>query len=393
MKISQMKSIIIALLISQCSFAAIVALDSPYKNKPSNFATTTPVQTTAVDKLTENRLIGYLPGWKTPPSVKALSKAGYTHIIIAFGIFNTKNPGAIFPAFDTVKKDYIRKLQKAGIKVLLSLGGPITSIPHTSVNFHRVLGLADSPLLFEKTFLKSLEHLVNTYGFDGFDVDIEEGIRVTGTMAKPTGDIQVLANIINTAYSKHPDWLFSLAPQVENISANPAFDDTWGSYASLIMQTHDALSWVGIQLYNSGCAYGIDKFCYEPKKINSPDFSVAMAVDLLTDWPLKTSTGDVTGFQPYISYLKPSQVVLGYFATTKSRLVSWPTTPVSTIKRAVQCLRTATVSNYSCDKYVPPHAYQEIGGVFGWEVNFDQENDFKFAMGLNHCVLHGRCEE
>lgn len=338
------------------------------------------------------RMIGYLPGWKTPPDPTALASAGYTHILVAFGVFSTSNPGQIVSAFDTVTKTYIQQLHSAGIKVLLSLGGAITSIANTSVDFHQVLSLASSPTAFTNAFLQSLASFQANYGFDGFDIDIEHGINAGGTFTTPTGDIAALANIINTFHAQNPSALITLAPQVANISATSGFDATWGNYASLIMQTYSSLAWVGIQLYNAGCAYGIDKVCYDPNQTSSPNFSVAMATDLLANWPAKLANGQISGFQPYISYLSPSQVVIGYPSPNASGASDGsPVTPTSTIKRAIQCLQTATASSSSCDTYVPPKAYGLIGGVFNWEVTYDQDNNFQFAKSLKACALTGAC--
>ncbi|MBA2651722.1 MAG: hypothetical protein H0U73_05595, partial [Tatlockia sp.] len=258
------------------------------------------------------RIIAFLPGWKTPPPASAIANAGYTHVMIAFGVFNTRTPGQITPAFDTVTAAYIKSLQNVGIKVLLSLGGALTSIPDTTVNFHDVLVLAPTPTAFIQTFNASMENLINLYGFDGFDIDIEHGLNGGGTFTNPTGDIAVLANIINTMHNKYPNLLITLTPQIANVAATRGFDGIWGNYASLIMQTHQSLAWVGIEVYNSGCAYGIDLICYDPNITTTPDASVAFAVDLLANWPTKTSSGQTTGFQPYISNLRPDQVVLGY---------------------------------------------------------------------------------
>ncbi len=338
------------------------------------------------------RIISYIPGWKTPPPASDLAAAGYTHAVIAFGVFSTKVPGQITPIFSTISKDYIKSLQKAGIKVLLSLGGASTNTPKTSVNFHQVLASAASPTVFEQTFVSSLEQLVKQYHFDGFDFDIEEGINAGGTFTKPVGDIAVLARIINNLHAKHPALLISMAPQIPNISTTRLFNQTWGNYASLIMQTHAALSWVGMQLYNTGCTFGIDGVCYDPKLTNSPNFSVAMATDLLADWPSKNAAGQPTRFQAYKSYLNPSQVVLGYpVANARGQGDGSPVTPITTIKRAIQCLRTKIASSKSCGSYVPPKAYPGIGGVFNWEVTYDQNNAYRFAKGLKACVSQGNC--
>ncbi|WP_131782985.1 glycosyl hydrolase family 18 protein [Legionella gresilensis] len=357
-------------------------------------ATANAIETITFTKNTDptgGRLITYIPGWKTPPTAQALASAGYTHAMIAFGVFSTSTPGVIVPAFDTVTKEYIQSLHNAGIKAILSLGGALTSIPNTSVDFHQVLSAASSPQAFQQTFINSLNGLITQYGFDGFDIDIEHGINAGGTFSQPQGDIAVLASIINTMYQQKPSLLITLTPQVANVAATSGFDATWGNYASLIMQTHNSLAWVGIQLYNTGCAFGIDLVCYGPTPTSSPNFSVAMATDLLENWPA-TVNGRATGFQPYISYLKPSQVVIGYPAPNASGASDGsPVTPTSTIKRAIQCLKTATVGSTSCDTYVPPRAYGLIGGVFNWEVTYDQNNNFKFATDLKNCVINGNC--
>lgn len=338
------------------------------------------------------RVMAYLPGWKTPPAAAAIAKAGYTHVIVAFGVFSTTTPGQITPAFDTVTKQYIQSLQNAGVKVLLSLGGASTSIANTTVNFHQVLAASSSPAVFEQNFVSSLESLLTQYGFDGFDFDIESGLNAGGTFTNPTGDIAVLANIINTMHTNHPNLLLSLVPQIANISATSGFDATWGNYASLVMQTHQSLAWVGIQMYNSGCAYGINLICYDPNNTSSPDTSVAMATDLLANWPAKTSSGQATGFQPYISYLNPSQVVLGYPAPNASGSSDGlPAAVTGTIKRAIQCLRTGIKSASSCDTYVPPQTYPGFGGVFEWELTYDANNNYNFATSLTNCVMNGNC--
>lgn len=350
------------------------------------------IETITYSQNSGGRIIGYLPGWETPPSATDLANAGYTHIIVAFGVFSTTTPGQITPAFDTVSASYIKSLQNAGIKVLLSLGGASTDIPNTSINFHQVLLKASSPSAFEQTFVQSLESLITQYGFDGFDIDIESGLTAGGTFTSPQGDIAVLADILNTMHANHPSLLLTLAPQTANISATQSFNATWGNYSSLIMQTYKSLAWVGVQIYNSGCMLGIDNVCYDPNAVNSPNFSVAMAADLLENWPAKTSSGQTTGFQPYTSYLQPSQVVLGYLIpNAQGQGDGTPVIPQTTIKRALQCLRTAVAGSTSCDTYVPPRAYPGIGGVFGWEVTYDQSNSYKFATGLRSCVVNGSC--
>ncbi|AMP92154.1 glycosyl hydrolase family 18 protein [Legionella pneumophila] len=375
------------------SSEAVPGYTVQFSPQPLTVTTNAAVSITLTQVTTEKgRIIGYIPGWKTPPTAQELANAGYTHVMIAFGVFSTNTPGVIVPAFETITKEYIQSLHQAGIKVILSLGGALTSIPNTTVDFHQVLAASSSPEVFKQTFINSLKELISQYGFDGFDIDIEHGINAGGSFSQPQGDIAVLASIINTMYSQNPSLLITLTPQVANIAATSGFDQTWGNYASLTMQTHQSLAWVGIQLYNTGCAFGIDQVCYGPTPTDAPDFSVAMATDLLENWPA-TVNGRPTGFQPYISYLRPSQVVIGYpSSNANGGSDGSPVTPTTTIKRAIQCLSTGIASNISCGAYIPPRAYGNIGGVFNWEVTYDKNNQFKFASELKNCVMNSVCE-
>lgn len=341
---------------------------------------------------TSKRIIGFLPGWKTPPNPSSIKNAGYTHIIVAFAVFSVAKPGEVVPVFDTISKEYIKSLQDLGVKVLLSIGGASSSVSDTTVNFHQVLSLASSEADFTQNFVKSIENLVGMYGFQGVDFDIESGLNGQGSFSNPTGDIAALANSINLLHGNNNSLLITLTPQIANIAATSGFDAVWGNYAALIMQTHDALEWVGIQVYNAGCAFGINLVCYDPNDTNSPDAPVAFATDLLENWPSKDNSGRATGFQPYISYLKPSQVVLGFPAANANGVSDGaPPAVISTIKRAVQCLRSGQQAPDSCDTYIPPHTYPDIGGVFEWEITYDENNNYKFAVDLLPCVINGNC--
>lgn len=341
------------------------------------------------------RVVGYLLGWNTPPSASSISAAGYTHVLIGFGVFSTTNPGEIVQAMSgiTDPAGYIQSLQKLGIKVLLSIGGASSNLPNTTVDFDQVVAAAPDHTTFETTFKASLDNLVTNYGFDGFDFDIEHGLIPSGTFANPTGDIAVLSSIINSYHTSNPNLLLTLVPQIANISATSAFNDTFGNYSSLIMQTYQSLSWVGIQLYNAGCAFGIDCNCWDPNtSISTPDPAVAFATDLLAPWPSTCPAGQASGFQPYTGPLAPSQVVLGYPVKNGSGVSDGePPAVLSVVKRAVQCLRTGVQSSNSCDTYLPPTVYPNIGGVFSWQINYDASNQYQFATGLYPCVVTGTC--
>lgn len=342
------------------------------------------------------RMIGYLYGWVTPPAASDIATAGYTHVLIAFGLFSTTAHGTInldaISGFDLAT--YIQSLHNNGVKVLLSIGGASTSIPNTTVDFDSAVSQATSPSAFETTFVSNMLSLVTTYGFDGFDFDIESGLNAANSFADAsTGcsnstyssscDIYYLATIINDFHAQSPSTMVTLAPQIANMAATAAFSSVWGNYASLIMQTHAALEWVGFQNYNSGCAFGINQVCYPTTGTltSSPDPAVAFATDLLENWPTPT-------FNPYLSYLSPSQVVIGYVVENSLGQSDGapPAIPAIT-KNVITCLR----SHQNCDTYTPPSVYPGIGGVFAWSINYDANNNYAFATSLSSCVVDGIC--
>ena len=54
--------------------------------------------------------------------------------------------------------------------------------------------------------------------------------------------------------------------------------------------------------------------------------------------------GRNTGFMPYITHLRPDQVVLGYLAPNRSGFGDGQSIiPTNIIKRAIQCLRTGNI--------------------------------------------------
>lgn len=332
------------------------------------------------------KIIGYLPGWNTPPAATELSAAGYTHVVLAFGVFSTITPGQIMPRFSEITPEYIQSLQSEGIKVLLALGGPATNMANTTTNFHSVLTKVSDHPCFAVEMENSLETLITQYGFDGFDIHIEHGLVAAGSFSNPKGDIGVLAHVMKTLHRRHPDILFSITANMSDYSVTSSFRESKGTYPALVMQTAPILSWVSIQLYNSPCVMTIDNECYgfDPKHPgNNMDTYVAMATNVLEDWP----SGLYKGTQ-----LAAEQLVLG-FPSVDIRGASDgdPAANIVDIKRSISCLRTDGVGNQSCKHYRAPRAYVSLGGVSNWDLTHDQNNQYYFAKSLKKCVLAGNC--
>jgi chitinase len=335
------------------------------------------------------RIVGYFPGYKqTNINPKDLANAGYTHIIVAFVTFNATNKGALVNEFENfVSPAYIESLQKAGMKVLFSLGGALTNTPGATVNFHDVCQVYN----FSYIFTHSIEKLVQQYNFDGVDFDIESGFTSDGSPS----DVDILATVINALRKNNPNLIISLVPQAANISPQQTggkFRGIWASYSNLALQTYNSITWTGVQVYNTGGMNGVNSQLYSNADPKNVDFSVAMAVDMLEEWPAKSQTGQPTGFPPYKAVLRPDQVLLGYPAPdSRGNSDGAPAKPNSVIRKIVDCLRKGANDHSLCGSYVPPRNYPSFGGVFCWEVEYDQNNNFRFASELKDCLRNGKC--
>jgi chitinase len=309
-------------------------------------------------------------------------------VIVAFATFNATDLGSLVASsFQYITPKHIKALQAAGLKVLISIGGADATEPGTTVNFHQISGGAN----FTQKFTKGIEKLVSTYGFDGIDIDLEQGFTSDGSPS----DVDNMAAVIKALRKDNPDLLISLVPQAENVAPQQTqgkFINIYSSYSNLALQTYKEITWSGVQIYNTGGMNGINGQLYsnmDPKNVN---FSVAMGVDMLADWPSKLPDGRDTGFPPYKAVLRDDQVLLGYPAPdSRGASDGGPPKDNSVIKRIIGCLKGGFSQPSLCDGYTPPKNYPNLGGVFEWELTYDQDNSFRFASELNDCVKSGKC--
>lgn len=144
----------------------------------------------------DTKVIGYIPSYKNMPSVidrTDLSKL--THINISF--LNPNSGGAVTSGGNPVCMDggtgdhiryVVQKAHAAGVKVLVSLAGGV--IPGCSGNWETLLQSGS-----RTTLVNNLIQMVNDYGLDGLDVDIE-GVLLTNidNAGNYTPFIQALRN-------------------------------------------------------------------------------------------------------------------------------------------------------------------------------------------------------
>ena len=199
--------------------------------------------------------------------------------------------------------DYV---QSKGKKVVLSLGGAEGTIQ------------VPTDAAREK-FMTSLTGLIDKYGFDGIDIDLEGG---SGMILQPgdtdlknptTPQIVNFIKIIKDLVKKYGDnFIISMAPELSYVQGgNTGYATNWGAYLPLIDAVRNELDYLQVQHYNCGGNMALDGITYNQ---GTSDFQVAMVEMLLQGFQTRASKNS------FFAPLKQEQVVIGVPASQKGTL-------------------------------------------------------------------------
>jgi chitinase len=217
----------------------------------------------------------------------------------------------------------VKTLHARGQKVILSVGGQNGSI-----------SVSDAASASE--FASSVSSIISQYGFDGVDIDLENGVNPT-FMASA---LEQLSSDVG------PGLIITLAPQT--VDTQSAGND----YFQLALNIKTILTMINTQYYNSGTMNGCDGNVYAEATEN---FMTALACTELQGG------------------LSASQVGLGLPASP-SAAGSGYTSP-SVVNSALDCLAART----NCGSFVPQAASPGLRGVMTWSINWDASNGYNFA--------------
>ncbi|GGS86556.1 chitinase [Streptomyces griseoviridis] len=275
--------------------------------------------------LPKHAVTGYWQNFDNGAAVQRLSDVPSAYDIIAVAFADaTTTPGAVTfnlasaelngYTVDQFKAD-IKAKQAAGKKVIISVGGEKGTV-----------SVADSASA--ATFADSVWSLMQTYGFDGVDIDLENGLD-------PTYMTQALRALSAKA---GPDLILTMAPQTIDMQS------TSGSYFRTALNVKDILTVVNMQYYNSGSMLGCDGKVYSQ---GSVDFLTALAC-------IQLEGG-----------LAPSQVGLGVPASARGAGSGY--VAPSVVNNALDCLTRLT----GCGAFKPSKAYPDLRGAMTWSTNWD----------------------
>ncbi|MET9788147.1 chitinase [Streptomyces canus] len=275
--------------------------------------------------LPKHAVTGYWQNFNNGATVQKLSAVQSQYDIIAVAFADaTTTPGAVTFSLDSAGlggytvdqfKADIKAKQAAGKKVVVSVGGQNGTVsvsdPTSAANF-----------------ANSVYALMQTYGFDGVDIDLENGLNATYMS-------QALRSLSAKAGS---GLILTMAPQTIDMQS------TSNAYFQTALNVKDILTVVNMQYYNSGSMLGCDGKVYSQ---GSVDFLTALAC-------IQLEGG-----------LSPSQVGLGLPAST-SGAGSGYVSP-SVVNNALDCLTKGT----GCGSFKPSKTYPDLRGAMTWSTNWD----------------------
>ena len=238
-------------------------------------------------------LIGYFHNWQD-------FNAPYIQLDQIYSRYNIINVAFAVPQFGT---DYnmqfvpdqvspttfisqIQTLHAQGRKIIISIGGSNAPI-----------SLDNS--MERDSFIVSMTNIINTYDFDGIDIDFDGGsLSVNGgTISSPVDQpvinlIYAIKEIMTNYYLQNNRRLIlTMAPETAYVQGGQsAYAGIWGAYLPIIDALRDSLEILHVQLYNSGSMNGIDGNVYTQ---GTADFIVAMCEAVIQGF--NTTGGMFTG--------------------------------------------------------------------------------------------------
>ncbi|MFH8285829.1 chitinase [Streptomyces antibioticus] len=275
--------------------------------------------------LPKHAVTGYWQNFNNGATVQKISDvpAQYDIIAVAFAdatatpgavTFNLDSAGLGGYTVDQFKAD-IRAKQAAGKKVIISVGGETGTV-------------AVNSSASATNFANSVHSLMQTYGFDGVDIDLENGLNAT-YMTQALRSLSAQAG---------PSMILTMAPQTIDMQS------TSGAYFQTALNVKDILTVVNMQYYNSGSMLGCDGKVYSQ---GSVDFLTALAC-------IQLEGG-----------LAPSQVGLGLPASTRGAGSGYVSPTI--VNNALDCLAKGT----NCGSFKPSRTYPDLRGAMTWSTNWD----------------------
>ncbi|MEU3054560.1 chitinase [Streptomyces griseus] len=284
----------------------------------------------------KHAVTGYWQNFNNGAAVQKLSDVPADYDIIAVSFADaTPTQGSVTFNLDTAGlngyteaqfRSDIKAKQAAGKNVIISIGGELGTV--------RVDNDASAT-----AFANSVYALMQDYGFNGVDIDLENGLNAT-YMTKALRQLSAKAG---------SGLVITMAPQTIDMQS------TSGEYFKTALNVKDILTVVNMQYYNSGSMLGCDGKVYSQ---GSVDFLTALAC-------IQLEGG-----------LDPSQVGIGVPASTRGAGSGY--VAPSIVNAALDCLTKGT----NCGSFKPSKTYPSLRGAMTWSTNWDATASFAWSKAV-----------
>jgi chitinase len=313
-----------------------VATSTPKPGTPISTATATSTPTPPNGSLPKHVLTGYWQDFTNGATNLRISDVPTTYnlIAVAFANADPTKPGGVTFSVDSGLSSAlggysnaqftsdIATVHSRGQRVIISVGGA-----------NGAISVSDSTSA--TNFSNSVYSLIQTYGFDGVDIDFENGLNAMYM----TQALQQLSSKVGSSL------IITLAPQTIDMQS------TGASYFQLALNIKSILTISNMQYYNSGTMLGCDGQVYAQ---GTENFMTALACIQLQ--------GGLSASQVGLGLPASSSAGSGYVAP-------------SMVNSALDCLASGT----NCGSFKPTTTYPSIRGAMTWSINWDASNGYNFA--------------
>ena len=325
------------------------------------------------ESLAGPRVIGYFHNWtgKSTEYIRLRDVPSlYNQVNVAFAVPDPKGSGAMVftPAKqppDEFKRD-IAALQARGTRVLLSIGGG---------NHPVVLNTRNQT----QAFTRSLIGLIEKYGFNGIDINLEKHSLVLAPgdldFRKPTSPrvVNLIEGIRNVVAKYDDSFVLSASPETQFLTAgHKRYGGEFGGYIPVLHALRDHLDVVHMQYYNSGT-----QLVYDGKRINekglivtkgTPDFVVALTEMLILGFPVGQDPKQV------FPGLGAEKIAIGLPATPSAASGGGYLTPAQ-LRAAMHYLLTGKPTYKTSYRLRNKDGHPALAGLMTWSINWDASTD------------------
>jgi len=255
-------------------------------------------------------------------------------------------------------------VQAEGRKVLMSIGGANGSFKLSTT-------------AEVNTFVSKVKAIIQTYGVDGIDIDLEhnEYLNQAGTISNPSthtanliSGLQQLLTWYQTTYSKK--MILTLVPETAYVTGGLSQyqTDTYGvAYLPIIEALRDDIDLLMVQLYNAGQNNGLNGVAYTN---GTADYIVSQTEAIIKGFTCKSSRGVYSG-------LPASKVVVTLPAKSGSAGSGYASPAV--VKSAIDYLRGTTTTKPGTYTLVTTGGYPDLRGMATWSINDDYDGSNAYA--------------